>query len=181
MTVEPDAPPRVEILGPADRLELATPRPIEIGYSASDDYGVGAVELVYRAGDRPEQRVMLRDGGGARTVQGRTLWDPASAGLGSAQRIAYRIEARDRDDVSPSPARGIGKSGTSRTLYVIIQNPHESLEDRLERQRDLLEKFIVDLAQRLERAPGDDRGRRARGLRRRRTTPRSRTSRCSAS
>jgi hypothetical protein len=156
MTVEPDAPPRVEILGPADRLELPTPRPIEIGYSASDDYGVGTVELVYRAGDRPEQRVMLRDGGGARTVQGRTLWDPSSAGLGSAQRIAYRIEARDRDDVSPSPARGIGKSGTSRTLYVIIQNPHESLEDRLERQRDLLEKFIVDLAQRLERAPTDD-------------------------
>src|SRR5439155_906895 len=28
--------------------------------------------------------------------------------------------------------------------------------DRLERQRDLLEKFIADLAQRLERGPGDD-------------------------
>ena len=57
LTVEADAAPRVDILGPADRLELATPRPIEIGYSATDDYGVGTVELVYRAGDRPEQRV----------------------------------------------------------------------------------------------------------------------------
>ena len=156
LTVEADAAPRVEILGPADRLELATPRPIEIGYSATDDYGVGTVELVFRAGDRPEQRVLLRDGGGARTVQGRTLWDPASAGLGSAQRIAYRIEARDRDDVSPIPASSVGKAGTSRTLYVLIQNPHESLEDRLERQRDLLEKFIADLANRLERGPNDD-------------------------
>jgi hypothetical protein len=160
LTVEADAPPRVDILGPADRLELATPRPIEIGYSASDDYGVGPVELVFRAGDRPEQRVLLRDGGGARTVQGRTLWDPASAGLGGAERIAYRIEARDRDDVSPGPAApgtvAVGKSGSSRTLYMIIQNPHESVEDRLERQRELLEKFIGDLAQRLERNPADD-------------------------
>jgi hypothetical protein len=156
LTVEPDAAPRVDILGPADRLELATPRPIEIGYSATDDYGVGTVELVFRAGDRPEQRVLLRDGGGARTVQGRTLWDPASAGVGSAQRIAYRIEARDRDDVSPVPAGSVGKAGTSRTLYLLIQNPHESLEDRLERQRDLLEKFIGDLANRLERGPSED-------------------------
>ncbi|HEY7370795.1 MAG TPA: DUF4175 family protein [Polyangia bacterium] len=156
LTVEADAPPRVDILGPADRLELTTPRPIEIGYSASDDYGVGIVELVFRAGDRPEQRVQLRDGAGARTVQGRTLWDPATAGLGSAERIAYHIEARDRDDVSPSPAGSIGKSASSRTLYVIIQNPHESLEDRLERQRELLEKLIGDLAQRLERGTGDD-------------------------
>ena len=158
LTVEADAAPRVDILGPADRLELATPRPIEIGYSATDDYGVGTVELVYRAGDRPEQRVLLRDGGGARTVQGRTLWDPASVGLGNAERIAYRIEARDRDDVSPVPAGAIGKSGTSRTLYVIIQNPHESLEDRLERQRELLEKFIGDLAARLEYTAGGAQG-----------------------
>jgi hypothetical protein len=156
LTVEADAAPRVDILGPADRLELATPRPIEIGYSASDDYGVGLVELVFRAGDRPEQRVLLRDAGGARTVQGRTLWDPSSTGLGNAERIAYRIEARDRDDVSGTPAGSVGKPGTSRTLYVIIQNPHESLEERLERQRELLEKFIVDLADRLERGTIDD-------------------------
>ena len=106
----------------------------------------------------PSSASLLRDGGGARTVQGRTLWDPASAGLGGAERIAYRIEARDRDDVSGGPQ--IGKPGTSRTLYVIIQNPHESLEDRLERQRELLEKLIGDLAQRLER--GAERRRRRR-------------------
>ena len=147
LTAEADAPPRVEILGPADRLELGTPRPIEIGYAASDDFGLGAVELVYRLGDRPEQRVPLRDGAGARAVQGRTLWDPATAGLTGAERIAYHIEAHDRDQVSGP------KVGASRTLYVVIQNPHESLEDRLERQRDVLENLIGDLATRLERDP----------------------------
>ncbi len=147
LTAEADTPPRVEIMGPADRLELATPRPIEIGYSATDDYGLGAIDLVYRVGDRPEQRVPLRDGAGGRALQGRTLWDPAGAGLSGAERIAYRIEARDRDQISGP------KVGSSRTLYVVIQNPHESLEDRLERQRDLLEKLIADLAARLEHEP----------------------------
>jgi hypothetical protein len=147
LTAEPDAPPRVEILGPADRLELATPRPIEIGYSASDDYGLGAIELVYRIGDRPEQRVPLRDGAGGRAVQGRTVWDPATTGLVGAERIAYRIEAHDRDQIAGP------KVGSSRTLYVVIQNPHQNLEDRLERQRDVLEKLVGDLAARLERDP----------------------------
>ena len=147
LTAEPDAPPRVEILGPADRLELATPRPIEIGYSASDDFGLGAIELVYRIGDRPEQRVPLRDGAGGRAVQGRTVWDPATTGLVGAERIAYRIEAHDRDQIAGP------KVGSSRTLYVVIQNPHQNLEDRLERQRDVLEKLLGDLAARLERDP----------------------------
>jgi hypothetical protein len=147
LTAEPDAPPRVEILGPADRLELPTPRPIEIGYSASDDFGLGAVDLVTRVGDRPEQRLPLRDGGSARTLQGRTVWDPSSAGLVGAERVAYRIEAHDRDEISGP------KVGSSRTLYVVIQNPHESMEDRLDRQRELLEKLIGDLADRVERDP----------------------------
>jgi hypothetical protein len=146
---ETDAAPRVEIQGPADRLELATPRPIEVGYTASDDFGLGAVELVYRVGDRPEQRTLLRDAHGAKTAQGRTLWDPASTALVAGERIAYHIEGRDRDEVSGA------KIGSSRTLYVIIQNPHESLEDRLDRQREVLEKLLVDLGDRLEHGPAE--------------------------
>ena len=144
---EADAPPRVEIQGPADRLELATPRPIEVGYTASDDYGLGAVELVFRVGDRPEQRVLLRDARGAHASQGRTLWDPGAGALVSGERVGYHIEAHDRDDVSGA------KVGSSRTLYVVIQNAHESLEDRLDRQREVLERLLGDLADRLEHGP----------------------------
>ncbi len=155
----------MDILGPADRLELATPRPIEIGYSASDDFGVGIVELVYRAGDRPEQRVALRDGAARARSRGercgirrRRAWAAPSASLtGSRRAIATTCRRA---------GGAMGKSGSSRTLYVIIQNPHESLEDRLERQRDLLEKLIGDLAQRPGARPaGDDAGRGARRLR----------------
>jgi hypothetical protein len=144
---ETDTPPRVEIQGPADRLELATPRPIEVGYTASDDYGLGHVELVWRVGDGPEQRQLLKDGRGARTAQGRTLWDPSGSALVAGERIGYRIEARDRDEVSGA------KVGSSRTLYVVIQNARESLEDRLDRQREVLERLTGDLGDRLENSP----------------------------
>src|SRR5882724_4421576 len=149
---EADAPPRVEIQGPADRLELATPRPLEVGYTASDDFGLGAVELVFRVGDRPEQRTLLRDARGAKTAQGRTLWDPAASALFAGERIAYHIEAHDRDEVSGA------KVGSSRTLTVIIQNAHESLEDRLERQREVLERLLGDLGDRLEHGPAAPEG-----------------------
>ncbi len=45
------------------------------------------------------------------------------------------------------------KIGSSRTLYVVIQNPHESIEERLDRQRELLDRLVTDLANRLEQAP----------------------------
>ncbi|MDB4980000.1 MAG: hypothetical protein JWM82_752, partial [Myxococcales bacterium] len=147
LAAEADAAPRVEIKGPADKLELETPRPIEVGYDASDDFGLGLVELVFRVGAGPEQRLPLRDAHGARTAQGRTLWDPSTAGPVAGERIGYRVEARDRDDVTGA------KVGSSRTLTVVIQNPRESIEDRLERQREVLEKLLGDLGDRLEPTP----------------------------
>ncbi len=148
LDAEDDRPPRVEIFGPADRLELPAPRPLEVGYAASDDFGVGPIDLVYRIGDAPEERVRLRqasDTVGVRAAEGRTVWDPAaSAGPAPGERISYRIEAADLDAVSGA------KVGSSRTLYVVIQNPRESIEDRLQRQREILERLIGDLADRLE-------------------------------
>jgi hypothetical protein len=147
--VEADRAPHVEIQGPADRLELPTPRPIEVGYSASDDFGLGAVELVFRVDEAPEQRLALKDAHGAKTAQGRMLWDPARDGsLPPGARIAYHVEARDQDGISGA------KSGISRTLYVSIARPQESADDRLDRQREILERLTSDLADRLELSPG---------------------------
>ena len=42
MTAEADSAPRVEIMGPADRLELATPRPMEIGYRPATTSGLAS-------------------------------------------------------------------------------------------------------------------------------------------
>ncbi len=152
IVVESDQPPEVDIVGPADRLELATPRPVEVGYHARDDFGLAEIALVYRVNEGPEQRTLLKNAQGMREVRATTTFEPASAMLTPGAHVAYHIEAKDRDEVSGS------KVGVSRTLYLVIQNPREDVEEHLVREREILEKLIVSLADRieLESKPGDD-------------------------
>jgi hypothetical protein len=144
IVVESDQPPEVDIVGPADRLELATPRPVEVGYHARDDFGLAEIALVYRVNDGPEQRVLLKNAQGTREIRATTTFEPASAMLTPGTRVAYHIEAKDRDEVSGS------KAGVSRTLTLVIQNPREDLEEHLVREREILEKLIASLADRIE-------------------------------
>ena len=144
IVAEADQPPRVEIFGPADRLELPVPRPIEVGFSAGDDFGIGPVDLVYRVDDGPEKKVRLKEGGGARTAEGRTIFEPEVGSGGPGVTVAYRIEARDADAVSGP------KTGASRTLYVVIQDPRENLDEQVQKEREVLEKLLDNLADRLE-------------------------------
>jgi predicted nucleic acid-binding Zn-ribbon protein len=155
IVAEADQPPRVDIFGPADRLVLPTPRPIEVGYSALDDFGLGAVDLVWRVDDGPEQRQRLRNAAGKRADQGKTVFEPNWGTLAAGATIAYRVEALDRDDVSGS------KTGSSRSLYVVIQNPREDLDEQLLREREVLDKLIDNLGERLglqEAPPGTSKG-----------------------
>ena len=144
IVVESDQPPEVDIVGPADRLELATPRPVEVGYHARDDFGLAEIALVYRVNDGPEQRVLLKNAQGMRELRATTTFEPASAMLTPGTHVAYHIEAKDRDEVSGS------KAGVSRTLTLVIQNPREDLEEHLVREREILEKLISSLADRIE-------------------------------
>ena len=144
IVVESDQPPEVDIVGPADRLELASPRPVEVGYHARDDFGLAEIALVYRVNDGPEQRTLLKNAQGMREVRATTTFEPASAMLTPGARVAYHIEATDRDEVSGS------KAGVSRTLTLVIQNPREDLEEHLVREREILEKLITSLADRIE-------------------------------
>ena len=173
IVAEADQPPRVEIFGPADRLELPTPRPIEVGFSAGDDYGLQSVDLVYKVDDGPEQRVRLKDVGGGRSAQGKTVFEPNLESSAPGVVVAYRIEARDNDAISAAqaapvkarptkpgaaakptpeakPASSTGKPGSSRTLYVVIQDPRENLDEQILRERDVLDKLLENLADRLE-------------------------------
>jgi len=148
IVVESDQPPEVDIVGPADRLELSTPRPVEVGYHARDDFGLDEIALVYRVNEGAEQRMLLKNAQGMREVRATTTFEPASAMLTPGARVAYHIEAKDRDEVSGS------KVGVSRTLTLVILNPREDLEEHLVREREILEKLIGSLADRIEIEPG---------------------------
>jgi hypothetical protein len=144
IVAEVDRPPEVDIMAASDHLELAAPRPVEVGYSARDDYGLARIELVYRINNGPEQRTPLKDAQGARTARGTTLFEPTTAMLTPGARVAYHIEAHDRDDVSGS------KLGASRTLTLVIQNPREALDEHIEAEHVVLDKLVGTLADRIE-------------------------------
>lgn len=144
IVVDSDQPPEVDVVGPADRLDLPTPRPVELAYHARDDFGLSEVSLAYRVNDGGEQRVLLKSAQGAREVRGTTWFEPMAAMLTPGARVAYHIEAKDRDDVSGS------KVGVSRTLYLTIQNPREDTEEHLVREREILDRLVSALADRIE-------------------------------
>lgn len=144
IVVEADRPPEVDIMAPSDHLQLAAPRPVEVGFHAHDDYGLSRIEIVYRIDQGPEQRIPIKDAQGARSVRGTTLFEPTTAMLTPGAQVAYHIEAYDRDDISGS------KMGASRTLYLVIENPREALDEHLAAEHVVLDKLVGILADRVE-------------------------------
>ncbi|MBI5477803.1 MAG: DUF4175 family protein [Deltaproteobacteria bacterium] len=146
--VEPDRPPRVEIYAPADDLEIAGQRKVEVGYQVDDDFGVEEVALLWRVGSGREVREVVRKvAPPQRNVTGRKEWDLASLGLKAGERVAYRFEARDNDNVAGP------NFGSSRTLYLKIYSPREKHESLVKRQDEVFEGLLGVLADRLERPP----------------------------
>ncbi len=147
--VEPDRPPRVDLAAPADDLEVAGPKKIELAWSADDDFGLASIELVWRAatsdgGKGGEQRKPLRTIDGQRSASGRLEWDLAELDLTPGVRVAYHVEARDNDDVSGPNV------GSSRTLYVRIYSPTEKHEEVVEGEQALVEHAVQLLADRID-------------------------------
>jgi hypothetical protein len=146
--IEPDRPPRVEIYAPADDLEIAGQRKVEIGYQVDDDFGVEEIALLWRVGAGREVREVVRKlSPPQRNAAGRREWDLASLGLKAGDRVAYRFEARDNDNVAGP------NHGSSRTLYLKIFSPREKHESLVKRQDELFEGLLAVLADRLERPP----------------------------
>src|SRR5262249_47121728 len=87
-----------------------------------------------------------RTGIGTRSAQGRFDWDLAEVGLRPGMRVAYRIEAKDNDDV------GGPNIGSSRTFYLKLTSAREKHEARVEKQAELLEVILRALGDRLELA-----------------------------
>jgi len=142
-----DQAPSVEVRAPADHLELASPQPIEIGYAATDDFGLGRVDLVYKIGSGRQQRLLLNDPHGAREARGTKVWDPSEENLIPGVAISYFIEAQDLNN-QPRPNRG-----RSRTLTLVLERTRENVDERIESQSEVLEELLGVLADRLEMSP----------------------------
>lgn len=148
--VEPDRAPRVELVAPADQLDVSSRRRVELAYNVDDDYGISEIALVWKSpGGKDERKILPAGRPGARSAQAKFYWDLAEVALTPGTRIAYHLEAKDNDDV------GGPNVGSSRTFYLRVFSPRERHEEVVERQQQVFEESVATLAGRLEPAEGD--------------------------
>ena len=155
---EPDQAPMVELLVPADPLDVTNLRRVELAYVIEDDFGVTSAELVWEAGKDKGKKPIAIDATsrlgapGAEglapppprgRVQGKLMWDIAEVQVPSGGDVRYWIQAKDNDSV------GGPNIGRSREFHLKVVSPRERHEETLGRQQDLAEKILKNLGGRL--------------------------------
>ncbi len=146
IVVEPDRFPEVKLEKPTSEVTVEGKEALTLEYSASDDYGISQLELVYSVGSgAPEQRKALpMPAEATRRHRGDHHWDLAPLDLKPGDRVTYRIEATDNDGVS-NP-----KKGASATQVLKVFSETEHHREVLKRVEELWERLVTGLADRLE-------------------------------
>ncbi|NVB83874.1 MAG: hypothetical protein HOV81_36200 [Kofleriaceae bacterium] len=140
---EPDQAPVVQLMAPADTLDVSNLRRIELAYVFEDDFGLTSAELVWEGGkDRGRKPISLGETAQART-QGKLTWDIAEVQVPSGGDVRYWIEVKDNDNV------GGPNVGKSREFHLRVVSPRERHEETLDRQQQVAEKLLKNLGGRL--------------------------------
>lgn len=140
---EPDQAPAVQLMAPAETLDVTNLRRVELAYVIEDDFGLSSAELVWEAGkDKGKKPITLEPVPGGR-AQGKVLWDIAEVVVPSGGEVRYWIEAKDNDTI------GGPNIGRSRELRLKVVSPRERHEETLGRHQEVAEKIVRNLAGRL--------------------------------
>jgi len=146
---EPDQAPNVQLMAPADTLDVTNLRRVELAYVIEDDFGLSTAELVWEAGkDKGRKPITLEPTIGGR-AQGKVLWDIAEVNVPSGGEVRYWIEAKDNDTI------GGPNIGRSRELRLKVVSPRERHEETLARHQELAEKILRNLGTRLTLLPDE--------------------------
>jgi hypothetical protein len=144
-----DAAPQVSIDAPtAKMLEVDPQGKVALSWSATDDYGLSKVELVYQLQGGKEERVVLNaPAAPAKRLRGVHAWELAPLHLRAGDKVSYHLEAKDNDAVD-GPQRGVSPSQGLK-IFSAAEHSRESLV----RAQALWERLVALLADRLEEKP----------------------------
>ncbi len=159
---EPDQAPTVQLMAPAEPLDVTNLRRVELAYVIEDDFGLATAELVWESGkDRGRKAVTLApartlapdaDAAAAGTdatlpggrALGKVLWDMAEVQVPSGGEVRYWLEAKDN-----MVGEGGPNIGRSRELHLRVVSPRERHEDTLGKHEEVAEKLLENLGGRL--------------------------------
>ncbi|MBC7974338.1 MAG: hypothetical protein H7138_05080, partial [Myxococcales bacterium] len=160
---EPDQAPAVQLMAPADPLDVTNLRRVELAYVIEDDFGIASAELIWEAGkDRGKKPITIEAARAAHDevaptrgrYQGKLMWDIAEVQVPSGGEVRYWLEAKDNDTI------GGPNIGRSREMRLKVVSPRERHEETLGRQQDLAEKVLKNLGGRLtlgeDQSPRED-------------------------
>jgi hypothetical protein len=147
IVVEPDEFPQVHITAPVSEIEVDAKARVQVGWNASDDYGLSDLTLVLKPPAGEEQRRPIRTFSASRRDSGSFDLDLAPLRLAEGEKLLYWLEVRDNDAVSGP------KRGASATQVVKIYSEAEHHRAMLEKAQALWEEMVRLLGDRLEQLP----------------------------
>ena len=148
--VRPDGFPIVEILRPAEDLEVNGDETLALEFSGRDDFGIQEVSLVIKIGDRQEKMPILKEGNKRLIAREQFNWELGKVGLREGDEAIYHLEALDNDTISGP------KLGTSRALRLRLKNlkgEHKQVADMI---HDLSNRMVDLLGDHLEKPSSAD-------------------------
>ena len=144
-----DAAPQVTIETPKQAmLEVDPQGQVQIGWSATDDYGLQQVSLVFQSAGAREERIALSTPAApAKRLRGTYLWEIAPLKLRPGDKVSYHLEAKDNDAVDGA------QKGVSATQAIKIFSAAEHSREALIHAQALWERLVALLGDRLEEKP----------------------------
>lgn len=132
----PDSPPKIEIAEPERQLSVTPEATVDLRLAASDNFGVGKMQVRYTVAEKPEALLHEWDGQGNESFTVPHAWPLAALGLEPGDSVAYYATAADlrKDDVTGS--------GISRTPEYTI-----TIIDEAEQREEKIENLSVGLEQ----------------------------------
>ena len=150
LTVFKDTAPDVNIVSPARDTVLDNAMLVDLKVEATDDYGIQALQLVYRveAEGAEEVNVPLKRWGVEnapvrRSVSVAYRWDVDPIGIFPGEVLAYYVQALDNDDVS---GPNIGKSPTYTLRFPSLSELYDSVATEQETEQQGLEDLVDEQA-----------------------------------
>ena len=140
----PDKYPEVEILSPAEDLEVSGTEFLKLSYAAKDDFGISSIRLIYEVAGK-ERSIPLKVPKNPRSAGPEPFtWDLASLALTPGDRVAFRLEVWDNDSISGP------KAGHSRTLFLLLRDEKDRTAQESERAQEVADAILDLLADHLE-------------------------------
>lgn len=135
ITAFKDEPPKVEIPDPGQDMRAEATNTVPVRISATDDYGLDEIKLVYHKLGGPEQFITAKRNGETNSEFSAEI-PLSSLGLAEYELVAYHAEARDNNTLD---GPGIGKSD----VYFIEINNQEGGQSKAQGKSQRVNLLVI--------------------------------------